>query len=256
MDNRAEVREFLSSRRARLTPDMTGVVSAGGRRRVPGLRRDEVARLAGVSVDYYTKVERGSLGGVSDSVLDSIARALEMDQAERDHLYDLARAATPARRRPAPSLAQKIAESPIQHMLDSMTGAVAMVTNTHMDLVAANALGFALYSDMYRGSLRPANHSRFIFLDPGLTISTRTGSALRTSTSPSSGAMPDAIPTTPGSLPSSENSRSEVTTSAPGGPSTTFGVTTPVRNSSGTPSWASSNSTSMPWTYKTPPVTT
>ena len=166
MDNRAEVREFLSSRRARLTPDMTGVVSAGGRRRVPGLRRDEVARLAGVSVDYYTKVERGSLGGVSDSVLDSIARALEMDQAERDHLYDLARAATPARRRPAPSPAQKIAESPIQHMLDSMTGAVAMVTNTHMDLVAANALGFALYSDMYRGSLRPANHSRFIFLDP------------------------------------------------------------------------------------------
>jgi transcriptional regulator with XRE-family HTH domain len=166
MDNRAEVREFLSSRRARLTPDMTGIVSAGGRRRVPGLRRDEVARLAGVSVDYYTRVERGSLGGVSDSVLDSIARALEMDQAERDHLYDLARAAAPVRRRPTPTPEQKIAESPIQHMLDSMTGSVAMVTNTRMDLVAANALGFALYSDMYRGSLRPANHSRFIFLDP------------------------------------------------------------------------------------------
>jgi len=145
---------------------MTGIVSAGGRRRVPGLRRDEVARLAGVSVDYYTRVERGSLGGVSDGVLDSIARALEMDQAERDHLYDLARAAAPVRRRPTPTPAQKITESPIQHMLDAMTGSVAMVTNTRMDLVAANALGFALYSDMYRGSLRPANHSRFIFLDP------------------------------------------------------------------------------------------
>ncbi|WP_396599693.1 helix-turn-helix transcriptional regulator [Frigoribacterium sp. R86507] len=166
MDNRAEVREFLSSRRARLTPDMTGVVTAGGRRRVPGLRRDEVARLAGVSVDYYTRVERGSLAGVSDSVLDSIARALEMDQAERDHLYDLARAAAPVRRRPSASAEQKITDSPLQHMLDAMTGAVAMITNTRMDLVAANDLGFALYSEMYRGSLRPANHSRFIFLDP------------------------------------------------------------------------------------------
>ncbi|KQR46835.1 XRE family transcriptional regulator [Frigoribacterium sp. Leaf164] len=166
MDNRAEVREFLSSRRARLSPDAPGIISVGGRRRVPGLRREEVARLAGVSVDYYTRVERGSLSGVSDSVLDSIARALEMDQAEQDHLYDLARAAAPTRRRPTSSPEQKIAASPLQHMLDAMTGSVAMITNTRMDLVAANALGFALYSEMYRGSLRPANHSRFIFLDP------------------------------------------------------------------------------------------
>ena len=167
MDNRAEVREFLATRRARLTPEAVGITSAGGRRRVPGLRRDEVARLAGVSVDYYTRLERGALGGVSDSVLDAVARALSMDQAEHDHLYDLARAAAPVRRRPTPaSPDEKIAASPVQHMLDAMTGAPAMVTNTRMDIVAGNQLAYALYSDMYRGSLRPANHSRFIFLDP------------------------------------------------------------------------------------------
>jgi len=167
MDNRAEVRDFLATRRARLSPEQAGVVSAGGQRRVPGLRRDEVARLAGVSVDYYTRLERGNLGGVSDSVLDAIARALGLDQAETDHLYDLARASVPSRRKAPVTSEQKIAQSPVQHMLDAMTGAVAMVTNTRMDLVAANALGFALYSDMYRSTLRPANHSRYIFLDPG-----------------------------------------------------------------------------------------
>jgi transcriptional regulator with XRE-family HTH domain len=167
MDERAEVREFLASRRARLSPEQAGVVSAGGRRRVPGLRRDEVARLAGVSVDYYTRLERGNLAGVSDSVLDAISRALGLDQAEIDHLHDLARAFAPPRRRPPITGEQRIARSPVQHMLDAMTGAAAMVTNTRMDLVAANALGFALYSDMYRSTLRPANHSRYIFLDPG-----------------------------------------------------------------------------------------
>ncbi|MDY0892464.1 helix-turn-helix transcriptional regulator [Frigoribacterium sp. CFBP9030] len=167
MDERAEVREFLASRRARLSPEQAGVVSAGGRRRVPGLRRDEVARLAGVSVDYYTRLERGNLGGVSDSVLDAISRALGLDQAETDHLHDLAKAFAPSRRRPPVGSDLKIAQSPVQHMLDAMTGAPAMVTNTRMDLVAANTLGFALYSDMYRGTLRPGNHSRYIFLDPG-----------------------------------------------------------------------------------------
>ncbi|MBP2457455.1 transcriptional regulator with XRE-family HTH domain [Clavibacter michiganensis] len=166
MDNRAEVREFLSTRRARLTPEQAGVVHYGGRRRVPGLRRDEVAQLAGVSVDYYTRLERGNLSGVSESVLDGISRALELDQAEQDHLHDLARAAGPARRRPAAAAQPDIARTPVQHMLDAMTGAPAMVTNTRMDLVAANELGFALYADMYAGSARPANHSRFIFLDP------------------------------------------------------------------------------------------
>ena len=86
MDNRAEVRQFLSTRRGRITPEQAGIEPYGGRRRVPGLRREEVARLAGVSVDYYTRLERGNLSGVSDSVLDAIAGALELDRAEHDHL--------------------------------------------------------------------------------------------------------------------------------------------------------------------------
>ncbi|PPF52819.1 transcriptional regulator [Clavibacter michiganensis] len=165
MDNRADAREFLSTRRARLTPEAVGIVG-GGRRRVPGLRRDEVALLAGVSVDYYTRLERGNLAGVSEGVLDAIARALEMDRAERDHLHDLARAAGPVRRRTPTGATSRFPSPPVQRMLDAMVGAPAMITNTRMDLVAANRLGYALYSDMYQGSLRPANHSRFIFLDP------------------------------------------------------------------------------------------
>ena len=166
MDNRAEVREFLASRRGRITPEQAGLEPIGGRRRVTGLRREEVARLAGVSVDYYTRLERGNLTGVSDSVLDSIARALELDRAEHDHLYDLARTAnTSSRKRPttaAPSAVRPV----LQNVLDSITAAPAFIGNNRMDIVAANALGYALYSDMYRGTARPANHSRFIFLDP------------------------------------------------------------------------------------------
>ena len=92
MDNRAEVREFLVSRRAKLTPAQVGLPDAG-RRRVPGLRRTEVASLAGVSIEYYSRLERGSLAGVSASVLDAIARALRLDPAERAHLFHLAQAA-------------------------------------------------------------------------------------------------------------------------------------------------------------------
>jgi transcriptional regulator with XRE-family HTH domain len=167
MDNRAEVRQFLSSRRARITPEQAGLELYGGRRRVPGLRREEVARLAGVSVEYYTRLERGNLAGVSDSVLDAIAGALELDRAEHDHLYDLARAAISSgrTRRPAGS-ASKGVRPVLQHLLDAITGAPAFIGNNRMDIVAANALGYALYSDMYRGPARPANHSRFIFLDP------------------------------------------------------------------------------------------
>jgi transcriptional regulator with XRE-family HTH domain len=160
------VREFLASRRARITPEMAGLTLFGGRRRVPGLRREEVAMLAGVSVDYYTKLERGNLAGTSESVLDAIARALNLDQAVRDHLYNLARASGPsgkAQRRPLQSGAVR---PTLQFMLDSITGSPAFIGNHHMDIVAANQLGYALYSEMYRGPARPANHSRFIFLDP------------------------------------------------------------------------------------------
>ncbi|MCS5721718.1 helix-turn-helix transcriptional regulator [Herbiconiux sp. CPCC 203407] len=166
MDNRSEVREFLVSRRARISPERAGVEPTGGRRRVPGLRRDEVARLAGLSVDYYTRVERGNLTGVSDSVLDAVSRALALDRAERDHLHDLARTANIGARPRAPKPPAPSLRPATQHLLDSITGAAAFVGNNRMDLVAANDLGFALYSEMYRGPARPANHSRFIFLDP------------------------------------------------------------------------------------------
>ena len=106
MDNRDEVKAFLSSRRAKITPEQAGLANYSRNRRVPGLRRSEVADLAGVSVEYYAQLERGNLAGVSDSVLDALARALQLDEAERAHLVDLARAAGPAaraRRRPPPS---------------------------------------------------------------------------------------------------------------------------------------------------------
>ncbi|MFB2581376.1 helix-turn-helix transcriptional regulator [Herbiconiux sp. P15] len=166
MDNRNDVREFLVSRRARITPEQAGVVPTGGRRRVPGLRRDEVARLAGLSVDYYTRVERGNLVGVSDSVLDAVSRALSLDRAERDHLHDLARTANVGARARAPKAPAHALRPATQNLLDSITGAAAFVGNNRMDLVAANDLAFALYSEMYRTAARPANHSRFIFLDP------------------------------------------------------------------------------------------
>jgi transcriptional regulator with XRE-family HTH domain len=95
MDKRAEVSAFLKSRRDKITPGQAGL-PVYGNRRVAGLRRSEVAMLAGVSVEYYTRLERGNLGGVSDSVLDSIAQALRLDDVERTHLYDLARAADAA----------------------------------------------------------------------------------------------------------------------------------------------------------------
>ncbi len=160
-----DVREFLASRRAKITPEMAGLTLIGGRRRVPGLRREEVAMLAGVSVDYYTKLERGNLAGTSESVLDAIARALKLDDAERDHLYNLARAASPSGKTRRP-LQSGTVRPTLQFMLDSITAAPAFIGNHHMDIVAANQLGYALYSEMYRGSARPANHSRFIFLDP------------------------------------------------------------------------------------------
>jgi len=166
MDNRNEVREFLVSRRARIAPEQAGVEPSGGRRRVPGLRRDEVARLAGLSVDYFTRIERGNLTGVSENALDAISRALVLDRAERDHLYDLARTANLGARVRAPKPPAPSLRPTTQHLLDSITGAAAFVRNNRMDLVAANELGFALYSEMYRTSVRPANHSRFIFLDP------------------------------------------------------------------------------------------
>ena len=166
MDNRAEVKNFLSSRRAKISPEQAGLHSNARNRRVPGLRRSEVADLAGVSVEYYAQLERGDLPGVSDSVLDALARALRLDEAERAHLADLARVAGPAartRRRKTP--AQTIRPS-VARILDGMTGVPALVNNARLDVVAANPLAEALFAPVFADPGRPVNHARFNFLNP------------------------------------------------------------------------------------------
>jgi transcriptional regulator with XRE-family HTH domain len=165
VDNRSDVRDFLASRRARIRPEQAGLPAFGTNRRVPGLRREEVASLAGVSVDYYTRLERGNLTGVSQSVLEALASALQLDEAERAHLLDLARAAngtTRSRRRPG----QQLVRPSVQRILDAMTVAPAYVRNGRRDILAANRLGYALYSEAYADLVRPVNIARFVFLNP------------------------------------------------------------------------------------------
>jgi transcriptional regulator with XRE-family HTH domain len=168
VDSRTEVRDFLASRRARITPQQAGLAAYGGTRRVPGLRRGEVALLAGVSPDYYVRLERGNLNGASDTVLDAIARALQLDEAERAHLFDLARAAntTPrTRRRSSPPRVRPA----VQQLLDAMSDAPAFVRNGRLDMLAANRLGQAVYAPVFDTSVRPPNLARFAFLDPRAT---------------------------------------------------------------------------------------
>ena len=168
--HRTEIREFLTSRRARITPDQAGLPAYGGNRRVTGLRREEVAMLSGVSVDYYVRMERGDLSGASDGVLDGMANALQLDEAERDHLFALARAAGPASRRSRP--AATTVRPAIQQVLDAMTDAPAWVRNQRHDIIAMNPLAAALYSPVLESPVagasgrRPANTTRFVYLDP------------------------------------------------------------------------------------------
>lgn len=164
MANSSEVREFLASRRARITPEQAGLPSYGTHRRVAGLRREEVALLAGVSVDYYTRLERGNLAGASESVLDAIARSLRLDDAERAHLFDLARTAnaTPASRRRWSGPAR--VRPGVQRVLDAMTEAPAWVRNGRADILATNRLGAALYAPVLEDPVQPANTARFTFL--------------------------------------------------------------------------------------------
>jgi transcriptional regulator with XRE-family HTH domain len=164
VDNRAEIREFLASRRAKVTPEQVGLPAGGGHRRVPGLRREEVAVLAGVSTDWYVRLEKGHIGGVSAEVLDAVARALQLDEAERAHLFDLARAARPTRA-PRRRAASRVRPS-VQRIVDSMVGTPAFVRNGRLDLLAINALGRALYSPAFDDPVRPTNLARFNFLDP------------------------------------------------------------------------------------------
>jgi transcriptional regulator with XRE-family HTH domain len=161
----SEIREFLVSRRARITPQQAGLVAYGANRRVTGLRREEVAMLAGVSVDYYTRLERGKLAGASESVLDALARALHLDEAERAHLFDLARAANASASTRRRAGSNRVRPG-VQRVLDAMTGAPAWIRNGRADVLAANALGRALYAPVFEDPVRPANTARFTFLSP------------------------------------------------------------------------------------------
>jgi transcriptional regulator with XRE-family HTH domain len=165
MDRKLEVREFLSSRRAKITPQEAGLSVYGGNRRVAGLRREEVAMLAGVSVEYYVRLERGNLAGASDTVLNALAGALHLDEAERAHLFNLARtaSASPAvRRRPSPQL-----RPAVQRILDGLTGAPAHIRNDRMDILGGNRFGLALMAPVMDSPYGPPNTARFMFLDPG-----------------------------------------------------------------------------------------
>jgi transcriptional regulator with XRE-family HTH domain len=165
MDLRDEIREFLSARRGRITPQQAGLPAYGGNRRVKGLRREEVAMLAGVSVDYYVRMERGSLAGASESVLDALASALQLEDAERDHLFALARAAgtSSTRRRRTPPANVRPA---VQQVLDAITDSPAWIRNGRHDMLAMNSLARVLYEPVLQDPRRPANTTRFVYLHP------------------------------------------------------------------------------------------
>jgi transcriptional regulator with XRE-family HTH domain len=161
VDRRNQIRDFLISRRAKVTPEQAGLFAVGGVRRVPGLRREEVADLAGVSIDYYTQLERGNADGASDSVLDAVARALQLSDAERLHLFDLARPDTATRIPPSPGVIRPA----LQQALDAFTGGMALVRNRRWDYLAANALARAVYAEIFDGRTGDPNHVRYVFLD-------------------------------------------------------------------------------------------
>ena len=165
MSVESEIREFLTSRRASVTPEGAGLPKYGRQRRVAGLRREEVSLLAGISVEYYTRLERGNARGVSESVLEAVSQALQLDEAEHAHLLDLVRTANatlPPRRSSAP---QRVRPS-VARIVDAMTGIPACVMNGRLDILYANDLANALFSDVLRDPVRPPNLARFAFLDP------------------------------------------------------------------------------------------
>lgn len=165
MDNNKDVREFLMSRRSRITPAQAGLTAFSGTRRVAGLKREEVAMLTGVSTEYYARLERGNLRGVSDSVLDALSRALQLDEAERAHLLDLAKAAAPARVAGSRRARAELLRPSIERILAGMTGTPAYVRNSRMDVLAANSLCFALYNGIFSPATLPVNLARLMFLD-------------------------------------------------------------------------------------------
>jgi transcriptional regulator with XRE-family HTH domain len=163
VDAAQDIAAFLTSRRAKVTPDQVGLPTYGPRR-VKGLRREEVASLAGVSVEYYRRLERGNASGVSDGVLEALAGALQLDEAERAHLHDLARAVNPVAPKRRRASRQRV-RPVVQRIVDAMA-TPAIVRNSRVDYVSANALGRALYAPVFESREQPANSARFTFLDP------------------------------------------------------------------------------------------
>ncbi|MFE2432025.1 helix-turn-helix domain-containing protein [Streptomyces sp. NPDC059373] len=164
MDLGRDVQQFLTGMRARLTPEEAGVTVFGGERRVPGLRREEVAQLAGVSTAYYTRMERGNLRGVSESVLRSLARSLRMDDAETKHLFDLARAASDGARTPRAKPRARLPQRAAQ-LIDAMSDVPTVALGRLGDVVGANPLGRALFPHLFPENGQPLNHTRYLFLD-------------------------------------------------------------------------------------------
>jgi transcriptional regulator with XRE-family HTH domain len=165
VSNATEIREFLSSRRARIGPERAGLPMYGRKRRVAGLRREEVALLADISVEYYTRLERGNARGVSDEVLEAVSRALQLDEAERAHLLDLVRVAN-AERAPRRSPGPRRVRPSIRRIVDAMATIPAVVLNGRLDILYTNPLAEAFYSEQLRDPARPPNSARFLFLDP------------------------------------------------------------------------------------------
>lgn len=160
-----DLRDFLTTRRARLTPQQAGLPDFSGRRRVAGLRREEVALLAGISTEYYIRLERGNAAGFSESVLGGVSRALQLDDAERAHLLDLVRAAN-VPNGPTATPRRTQVRANLQQTIDGMSTVPVFVQNGRLEAVATNALGYALFSEMFLDPRRPMNAARFVFLDP------------------------------------------------------------------------------------------
>jgi len=158
------VSDFLRTRRDRITPAQAGVLGST-RRRVPGLRREEVAAATGISVEYYARIERGDLRGVSTEVLDALARTLLLDEAETDHLHDLAEAAGPPARRRTTRPAEQPFPDSLQRFVDAVTVPV-WVRDRRMDVIAANPVGRALYAPVLEDPAARGNTARFVFFSP------------------------------------------------------------------------------------------
>jgi transcriptional regulator with XRE-family HTH domain len=165
MDSRQDVQQFLTALRGRISPAQAGLTVFGGERRVPGLRREEVAQLAGVSTAYYTRMERGDLSGVSESVLFALVRALELDDAETAHLFDLARAASGPSRAPRRKAETRVSPH-VAQLIDEMADVPVVALSRLADVVASNALGRALFPHLFPEGAAPLNHARYLFLDP------------------------------------------------------------------------------------------